>query len=461
MKINRVCVKDLFGMFTHEIPFNQHERITIIYGLNGIGKTAILRMINGFFNARYSDIRSTPFTEFTIWFDDASRVVITKGKRSNEVSLTAAEEPPDLFAEYHVPGQAPSIVQLVIPVKPEDFPFGVLENYIDGLSRIGSDLWRLGSTGELFNFEQLLERYADTPPFAHFEREVGEVKHLSNSASWLMHLRDAVDVQFIETQRLVSTSKSPWKRRRGSVGNTPAVARYSEEIAEVIQRRQSEYGAKSQELDRSFPIRVLQSMSNSPPPIEDLQQRLEAIEKRRVRLKQLGVLGKETNPNFQRDSLPANADEKTRNLLSCYIQDIEEKLGIFDDVSKRIETLIQFVNDHFFRKQLVIDTERGFVIKSAETDKELSLSQMSSGEQHELVLIYELLFRVKKNSLILIDEPEISLHVDWQLQFIDDIQSVLSLSSFDVLIATHSPLIINDRWNLAVELSHSSKSKNE
>jgi predicted ATPase len=55
----------------------------------------------------------------------------------------------------------------------------------------------------------------------------------------------------------------------------------------------------------------------------------------------------------------------------------------------------------------------------------------------------------------LIDEPEISLHVDWQLQFLEDIKNVISLSPFDVLLATHSPLIINRRWDLTVELAAS------
>ena len=101
----------------------------------------------------------------------------------------------------------------------------------------------------------------------------------------------------------------------------------------------------------------------------------------------------------------------------------------------------------------MIDTERGFVIRSTVTNRELSLQQLSSGEQHELVLIYELLFHVNENSLILIDEPEISLHVDWQMQFLDDIQKVVGLTPFDVLIATHSPMIINERWDLTVELT--------
>jgi predicted ATP-binding protein involved in virulence len=52
----------------------------------------------------------------------------------------------------------------------------------------------------------------------------------------------------------------------------------------------------------------------------------------------------------------------------------------------------------------------------------------------------------------LIDEPELSLHVGWQESFLRDIQEIARIRNFDVLIATHSPQIINDRWDLTVEL---------
>ena len=85
-------------------------------------------------------------------------------------------------------------------------------------------------------------------------------------------------------------------------------------------------------------------------------------------------------------------------------------------------------------------------------DRPLPVTSLSSGEQHELVLLYELLFKVNPNSLILIDEPELSLHIAWQQEFLQDLQEITRLASFDVLIATHSPQIIHDRWDLTVQL---------
>jgi len=44
----------------------------------------------------------------------------------------------------------------------------------------------------------------------------------------------------------------------------------------------------------------------------------------------------------------------------------------------------------------------------------LKLTDLSSGEQQEVVMLYELLFCVQPGTLVLIDEPELSLHVVWQ-----------------------------------------------
>jgi predicted ATP-binding protein involved in virulence len=73
----------------------------------------------------------------------------------------------------------------------------------------------------------------------------------------------------------------------------------------------------------------------------------------------------------------------------------------------------------------LINKEQGFVFTSTLTGKQIPLTRLSSGEQHELVLFYELLFKIQPNSLILIDEPEISLHISWLNKFIKDLEEVI------------------------------------
>jgi predicted ATP-binding protein involved in virulence len=70
MRINKIAVKKLFGIFDHEIPLNSKDHITIIHGPNGFGKTILLTLINEVFNSQYEKLFEIPFSELIIGFDD-------------------------------------------------------------------------------------------------------------------------------------------------------------------------------------------------------------------------------------------------------------------------------------------------------------------------------------------------------------------------------------------------------
>jgi len=52
----------------------------------------------------------------------------------------------------------------------------------------------------------------------------------------------------------------------------------------------------------------------------------------------------------------------------------------------------------------------------------------------------------------LIDEPELSLHIEWQVKFMDDLLSIANYKDFKVTVATHSPQILNKHWDIQVDL---------
>ncbi|WP_200929895.1 AAA family ATPase [Nostoc piscinale] len=78
MRIKQISVNGLFGIFDHVIPLNMDERITIIHGPNGFGKTAILRILNCFFNSRYSELITIPFKNCVVEFDNGNVIEIIK-----------------------------------------------------------------------------------------------------------------------------------------------------------------------------------------------------------------------------------------------------------------------------------------------------------------------------------------------------------------------------------------------
>ena len=146
----------------------------------------------------------------------------------------------------------------------------------------------------------------------------------------------------------------------------------------------------------------------------------------------------------------AAVDESKRGVLAVYAEDALTKLTVFDDLYNRVDALKTIANARFIYKKVSV-SNRGLEVFASDGSK-LDLEMLSSGEQHELVLLYDLLFGMAENSLILIDEPELFLHVAWQDEILNDLHEMAELSDFRVLLATHSPQVIRDRWDLTVEL---------
>lgn len=70
-----------------------------------------------------------------------------------------------------------------------------------------------------------------------------------------------------------------------------------------------------------------------------------------------------------------------------------------------------------------------------------------------MIIFYTLLFKTNNNDIVLIDEPEISLHIAWQQQLIDDLREIANETGVSLLISTHSPDIIGNNWSLVQALS--------
>ncbi|PHS31478.1 MAG: hypothetical protein COA95_06730, partial [Methylophaga sp.] len=87
MKIERIKVDMLFGVFTHDISLKNETGITIIIGENGLGKTVILEAINAFFDGNYTFFNSLQFEKFYFYFDTNYTWELTKKVEENICSL--------------------------------------------------------------------------------------------------------------------------------------------------------------------------------------------------------------------------------------------------------------------------------------------------------------------------------------------------------------------------------------
>jgi predicted ATP-binding protein involved in virulence len=74
----------------------------------------------------------------------------------------------------------------------------------------------------------------------------------------------------------------------------------------------------------------------------------------------------------------------------------------------------------------------------------ISLDKLSSGEKQLLMIIFSIFLTDEKPCVLLMDEPELSLHVNWQQQLIDMIRGLNP--NCQTIIATHSPSIFGEGW---------------
>lgn len=83
-------------------------------------------------------------------------------------------------------------------------------------------------------------------------------------------------------------------------------------------------------------------------------------------------------------------------------------------------------------------------IRFTQIGEELVPYQLSSGEKQMLVILLTVLVEDQQPYVLFMDEPEVSLHVDWQQQLID---LVLELNpNVQIILTTHSPALIMNGW---------------
>ena len=141
---------------------------------------------------------------------------------------------------------------------------------------------------------------------------------------------------------------------------------------------------------------------------------------------------KEWDENEKKIVNPIESAKKS--LALPYIS--KEKIKIFEDV----------LNERYkiTKKIIKIDQEQ---VKITSNNKEIPLEYLSSGEKNDFIMFYNLIFKYE-NCVVLLDEPEISLHIEWQERLINDILKISSINDLQVIIATHSPNIIGEHIDL-------------
>ena len=152
--------------------------------------------------------------------------------------------------------------------------------------------------------------------------------------------------------------------------------------------------------------------------------------------------------------LGGDQDETTIRILRVYEEALNQRAKILTDAFIDVRHYIDSVNNFLDGKQLVTvaqDVEATPRLQISHDDDSLSpLDTLSSGERQIAGLIYAA-SHVTQSNVILVDEPELSLHIDWQRKIIGAM--VQQFPSKQLIVCTHSPVISAKYKDKMIELT--------
>ena len=164
----------------------------------------------------------------------------------------------------------------------------------------------------------------------------------------------------------------------------------------------------------------------------------------------LDRLGEEIEEEYKTKILDLVNDKKIKNnkyllnLIEKLIDSYNEQKQYDDRIKKFSDTCNQYLNDkYFYYNQSTLSLE--IFLDSISKENIIELTQLSSGEKQLISLFSKLYLESDENSIVIIDEPELSLSLKWQKMLLPDI---IKTENCDLLLTvTHSPFIFDNEFD--------------
>ena len=135
-----------------------------------------------------------------------------------------------------------------------------------------------------------------------------------------------------------------------------------------------------------------------------------------------------------------NIGNRMIELLQSGTPDAAVKAKEVSEPKKKFQDLI----DDLFSDtgKTIVRTENEIIF--SQLGETLYPYQLSSGEKQMLAILLTVLIEDNKPHVLFMDEPEVSLHVEWQKRLIDLIRELNP--NVQIILTTHSPAVVMNGW---------------
>ncbi|HGY1050311.1 TPA: AAA family ATPase [Aeromonas salmonicida subsp. pectinolytica] len=436
MKLIKFIAEDVHGYMDFEVDFNRD--VNFLIGTNGSGKTTAIKMIKALLTPSFSELSNINFSTCSLFFERYGKL--------NKISV------------YKKKGESIGDFTIIY----NDISFAIDMSEIYGKEAFFNEV-KNGSR-EIENIDENIKnpvfdkiRKLPTPIFLGVDRKnsasdthssVYKEAFISPSRRHIM--KGLLGGALLETQLMIQDS---YKGIRGLEEKQSGVLRDS------ILKSSFKFTSFDPEDFHSKEPRWKQASLL----VSKKNEILRALHKIGNVDESLSIEVDNFFSNLERlfDELKSAGDDTGFNLNwlmnQAQIHRISDLVSVIDSYDKKIQEIYrpvsEFINiiNKFFEdsnKKIVIDPVGRILIHIMEHRRSFSVDCLSSGERQLLIIIANVIFNKyqnglsKKRGIIIIDEPELSLHMKWQEMFSEIVLEVSPETQF--ILATHSPDIVGD-----------------
>lgn len=448
MQVEKLVIKGLYGYIDKTIEFK--DDLTLLVGINGSGKTSILNIINWILRPSFPNLCVTEFKTIQLFFkfkEIQYEVLCKHNKATFTYTLKTEKE------QYH-----PLVVRISVPpsaIKNDD---GIKLDLIQQYTGLHPDPKEKKTWDLIANFPNPtvigLDRniYAEESEKVFIEENLrGRIvkKGTIQSLSPLDRVKEIVNTEYRRKKNSILNLTSNLKNHLmlSTFAGSITLESFTSGIRHKLNIIQIE-GAEKRVND------YFQNFEKKTLTIEEQK----TISKYFEQLKQI-TIEYQNNPNDDRVKLlyGLNASQfvKVNKLLKEFEKFETESNDALQQITTYVDTLNFFLKDSAKKLLFKEDTaELSFhtLDKNGNVITEFKdIKFLSSGEQQILILFSYIAFNSQDGKLFIIDEPELSLHIKWQEDFLNQLEHVTPRGT-QLILATHSPILASKKREKAMVL---------
>lgn len=429
--IKRLEATAIHGRFDVAIDLN--PGVNIVYGKNGAGKTSLIHILANALNGEYHRFAYFVFDSIKIRFDNAT------------LSLSMQDRD---GIEYIIVKRGNKIIQRI--------PIEIIKSDPKRRKRITARQYKLFKEGDLTPRE--LDRL-----FTEIE-DIGEDEPIL-PAAYFPAFRTMIDAwAFAHQEQEKSREPERWtipatRSARRWFGqfipsiNYPSLLEIEERLSDEIHKARLIIGRADREyLSEAF-LDIFATLSEDEEQelepeviLTEIRELFDRLEESPLQEESTLVtrVYSELRESIQELDLAQESERTAIRVLGIYRDLLQRIVDVQEQSFEGIQRYLESVNGFLDNKRLIIDLSvpryrRGIVgIGFDDQTKTRGLRALSSGERQIATMIYAAT-HMSEQQVVLIDEPEISLHVDWQRDLLHKMSE--QIGKRQIIACTHSPVI--------------------